>query len=76
MNLSNEREELKMNYAVLELEKEIREKRKAIAREYLKHKNIIPTQVCEKDLLEIYAMLRIKAELVLTQKIDNIKKEG
>lgn len=63
-----------MNYAVLELEKTIRDKRKEIARNYLLQKKINANQVCENDLLEIYALLKIKAELAQSRLLNDVEK--
>ena len=64
-----------MNYAVLELEKTIRDKRKELARNYLLKKNINANQVCENDLLEIYTLLKIKAELAQSRLLNDIEKD-
>ena len=62
-----------MNYAVLELEKEIREKRKELARDFLIKSNINATQVCENDLLEIYAALKVKAKMSMARTLNDVE---
>ena len=69
-----------MDYAVLELETEIKEKRKKLVRNFLLKNKINANQVCENDLLEIYEALKIKAKLSMSNKLHDveqtIKKEG
>lgn len=62
-----------MNYVVLELEKEIREKRKKLVRDFLIKNKINANQVCENDLLEIYAALKIKAKLSMANTLHDIE---